>query len=92
MTPVTWGLPRHFLSCILAFRATDNELEVELLAPFREHLSFCPDCAHQYTYVGRLVATIRQRCSRYDAPSQLRLRIIASFPHRGGIVLQEATE
>ena len=73
------------------FKATDNELEAEFLAPFREHLSFCPECAHEFTYLGRLVATIRQRCCRYAAPSQLRVRIIASFPHRGG-VFQEVTE
>ena len=72
------------------FQATDNELAAELLAPFREHLSFCPDCAHQYVYVGKLVATIRQRCCRHAAPSHLKIRILTSFPHRGGI--QEVTE
>ena len=73
------------------FQAADNELEAELLAPFREHLSFCPDCAHHFTYVGKLVAVIRQRCCRYDAPSSLKIRILSSFPHRGGILL-EVTE
>src|SRR5688500_18669051 len=70
------------------FQATDNELEAELLAPFRDHLSSCSDCAHAYVYVGKLVATIRGRCSRYGAPSHLKIRILTSFPHRGG-VLQE---
>jgi mycothiol system anti-sigma-R factor len=73
------------------FRATDNELEAELVAPFKDHLSFCPNCNQQFTYVGRLVATIRLRCCRYDAPSQLRVRILASFPHRGGLY-QEVAE
>jgi hypothetical protein len=73
------------------FQATDNELAADLVAPFREHLSFCPDCAHQFVYVGRLVATIRERCFRYDAPSTLKMRILSSFPHRGG-VLQEVAE
>jgi mycothiol system anti-sigma-R factor len=73
------------------FQATDNELDGELLAPFREHLSFCPDCAHHYVYVGKLVATIRQRCCRFGAPSHLKVRILASFPHRRG-AFQEVTE
>jgi mycothiol system anti-sigma-R factor len=73
------------------FQATDNELPADSLVPFREHLSFCPDCAHQYTYLGRLVAVIRERCCRDAAPSRLKLRILSSFPHRGGM-LQEVAE
>jgi mycothiol system anti-sigma-R factor len=70
------------------FQATDNELPAEILVHFREHLSFCPDCSHKYSYVGRLVAVIRERCCRLDAPSRLKVRILSSFPHRGGM-LQE---
>ena len=73
------------------FRATDNELEPELLAPFREHLSFCPECAHHFGYLNRLLCMVRQRCLRLSAPAQLRVRIVSSFPHRHGR-LWEATD
>ena len=45
------------------FLVTDNELEPELLAPFREHLSFCPACASHFHYLEKLVWLIRERCS-----------------------------
>jgi mycothiol system anti-sigma-R factor len=67
------------------FLVTDNELEPELLAPFREHLSFCPACASHFHYLEKLVCLIRQRCSRVSAPSRVKVRILSSFPHRGGV-------
>jgi anti-sigma factor (TIGR02949 family) len=65
------------------FRATDNELEPELQGPFREHLRLCPECAHHYCYVTKLIGLIRERCGRLPAPSRLKVRILSSFPHRG---------
>jgi len=73
------------------FRDCDNELEPELMLAFREHMIGCPGCAHELAYLRKLVAVIRVRCCRDAAPSQLKVRILASFPHRGG-VLQEALD
>ncbi|HXT23136.1 MAG TPA: hypothetical protein VN923_20470 [Thermoanaerobaculia bacterium] len=65
------------------YRVSDNELEGELLLSFRQHLTFCPLCSRQFDYLSRLLAIVRGRCARYEAPSTLRLRILASFEHRG---------
>jgi mycothiol system anti-sigma-R factor len=73
------------------FRGCDNELDPELFAPFHQHLSFCPGCAQEFAYLRKLVEVIRVRCCRDAAPVQLKVRILASFPHRGGL-LQEALE
>jgi mycothiol system anti-sigma-R factor len=70
------------------FRATDKELEPEADVLFREHLRLCPECAQHFCYVTKLVALIRERCSRLPAPSRLKVRILASFPHRGIIPRQ----
>jgi hypothetical protein len=73
------------------FRECDNELEPELAAALVEHLSLCAACAHRHLVVRKFLAVIRVRCCRDCAPSQLKVRILASFPHRGG-VLQEALD
>ena len=65
------------------YRVTDNELEAELLLSFRYHLSVCSPCCAQFDYLSRLLALVRGRCCRHAAPADLRLRILASFPHRG---------
>lgn len=65
-------------------RASDNELEVELIASFQEHLSCCALCAHRFAYLSKLLALVRGKCYRYSAPSTLRVRILSSFPHRIG--------
>jgi mycothiol system anti-sigma-R factor len=70
------------------FRATDNELEPDAIEPFRDHLRLCPECAHYYCYVTKLVALIRERCMRLPAPSRLKVRILSSFPHRGSLPRQ----
>jgi mycothiol system anti-sigma-R factor len=71
------------------YRVSDNERDAELLAPLREHLSLCPGCAHHFDYVSKLLALVRDRCCREAAPATLRVRILASFPHRGGLVQVE---
>jgi mycothiol system anti-sigma-R factor len=73
------------------FRDCDHELEPELVASLVEHLGRCPHCARHHAYVHKLLAIVRVRCCRDAAPSQLKVRILASFPHRGG-VLQEARD
>ena len=67
------------------YQASDNELDGELLISFRQHLTLCSSCSHRYGFVSRLLAIVRGRCCRYEAPSTLRIRILASFPHRGEI-------
>jgi mycothiol system anti-sigma-R factor len=73
------------------FLVKDNELEPELMAPFREHLTFCPACASHFHYLEKLLCVVRERCSRVSAPSRLKVRILTSFPHRGGL-LREVLE
>ena len=65
------------------YRVTDNELDGELLLSFRQHLTLCPPCSHRYGFVSKLLTVVRVRCCRYVAPATLRIRILASFPHRG---------
>lgn len=60
----------------------DNELEDELLAPFRDHTDGCPHCARRVDYTRKLLLLVRQCCRRESAPERLRVRILASMPHR----------
>ena len=70
-------------------KANDNELEAELLLAFRQHLTFCPPCSRQFQYLSAFLGLVRGRCGRYEAPPTLRLRILASFPHRGDVARLE---
>ena len=67
------------------YQVSDNELEGELLLSFRQHLTLCSSCSHRYGFVSQLLAIVRGRCCRYEAPVTLRTRILASFPHRGEV-------
>jgi len=58
------------------FLLGDDEAERELLAPFREHIGFCPECAQYRDYLRKLLGLVRERCLRYPAPNRLRVRII----------------
>lgn len=60
----------------------DNELEDDLLAPFRHHTDGCPECARRLDYTRKLLFLVRQSCRRRPAPERLRMRILASMPHR----------
>lgn len=60
----------------------DNELEDELMTPFRHHTNGCPECARRLDYTRKLLFLVRQSCQRQSAPERLRLRILASMPHR----------
>jgi mycothiol system anti-sigma-R factor len=72
------------------YRVADNELEAELVVVFRDHLERCPGCAAEFRFVTKVVAIVRARCGRFAAPSSLKLRILASFPHRDGVGLESA--
>ena len=61
----------------------DNEMEEDLLAPFRDHVTTCGDCAKRVDYTRRLLLIVRQKCIRCTAPESLRIRILTSLPHRG---------
>lgn len=60
----------------------DNEMDDDLLTPFRDHVSGCGDCARRIDYTRKLLFVVRQRCLRCSAPDRLRHRILGSMPHR----------
>lgn len=68
---------------IALFLFFDNEMEQELLAPFRDHVSRCTHCAKQMDYTRKLLVIVREKCVRCSAPERLRHRILTSLPHRG---------
>jgi len=63
----------------------DNEMEEELLTPFRDHVSQCNNCAKRVDYTRRLLVIVREKCIRCTAPDKLRHRILTSMPHRGTV-------
>lgn len=68
---------------VVLFLFFDNELEEELLAPFRDHVAGCGHCARQMDYTRKLLLVVRERCHRCAAPDDLRVRILTRMPHRG---------
>ena len=67
----------------ILFLFFDNEMDENLLTPFRDHVSHCGNCARQVDYTRKLLLIVRQRCIRCSAPDRLRHRILTSLPHRG---------
>jgi mycothiol system anti-sigma-R factor len=65
----------------------DNELEEELLTPFRDHVDGCGHCAKQLDYTRKLLLVVREKCTRCCAPETLRHRILTSLPHRRSAIL-----
>jgi mycothiol system anti-sigma-R factor len=63
----------------------DNEMEEELLAPFRDHVAQCGHCAKRMSYTRKLLVIVREKCVRCSAPDRLRHRILTSLPHRGTV-------
>lgn len=72
----------------------DDQLEDDLLAPFRDHVDGCSSCSGKLDYTRKLLIIVRERCSciRQHAPDHLRQRILVSFPHRGDAEVGKATE
>ena len=60
----------------------DNEMEEEMLAPFRDHIGGCGDCAKRVDYTRKLLLIVRERCYRCTCPDRLRQRILTNLPHR----------
>ncbi len=66
----------------VVFLFFDNEMEEEMLTPFRDHVGECGDCAKKVDYTRRLLLIVRERTVRCSAPDRLRHRILISLPHR----------
>jgi mycothiol system anti-sigma-R factor len=60
----------------------DNEMEDEMLTPFRDHVGHCGDCAKRVDYTHKLLLIVREKTVRCCAPERLRLRILTNMPHR----------
>jgi mycothiol system anti-sigma-R factor len=60
----------------------DNEMDEEMLAPFRDHVGGCGNCAKQVDYTRKLLLIVRERTIRCSAPESLRHRILVNLPHR----------
>jgi mycothiol system anti-sigma-R factor len=60
----------------------DNEMQDDLLAPFRDHVARCGECARRMDYTRKLLLVVRERCIRCTAPERLRVRILTNMPHR----------
>lgn len=60
----------------------DNELEEDLMGPFRAHTDGCPGCSRRLDYTRKVLLLVRQCCRREAAPERLRVRILAALPHR----------
>jgi mycothiol system anti-sigma-R factor len=60
----------------------DNEMEEEMLTPFRDHVGQCGDCSKRVDYTRKLLLIVRERTIRCCAPDRLRLRILTNLPHR----------
>jgi mycothiol system anti-sigma-R factor len=60
----------------------DNEMEEDLLTPFRDHVALCGECARRMDYTRKLLLIVREKCVRCSAPERLRYRILGDMPHR----------
>jgi mycothiol system anti-sigma-R factor len=67
---------------LILYRFFDNEMEDDLLTPFRDHVARCGDCARRMDYTRKLLLVVRERCVRCSAPEGLRHRILIAMPHR----------
>ncbi|HEX6203586.1 MAG TPA: mycothiol system anti-sigma-R factor [Thermoanaerobaculia bacterium] len=63
----------------MMFLFVDNELEADLVRPFRHHLDDCSPCAQRVDYTRKFLQLFRTRCTRHSAPDGLRERILGSL-------------
>lgn len=63
----------------MMFLFFDNELEADLVSPFRRHLDGCGPCAQRMDYTRKFLQLFRTRCTRHAAPDGLRERILVSL-------------
>ena len=64
------------------FLFVDNEMEDEMLTPFRDHVGHCGHCAQHVDYTRKLLILVREKIVRCSAPERLRHRILIGMPHR----------
>lgn len=60
----------------------DNEMEEDMLTPFKDHVGKCDGCAKKVDYTRKLLLIVRERTIRCCAPDSLRHRILTHLPHR----------
>jgi mycothiol system anti-sigma-R factor len=60
----------------------DNEMDDEMLTPFRDHVGQCDGCSKKVDYTRKLLLIVRERTVRCCAPDRLRHRILTNLPHR----------
>ena len=63
----------------MMFLFVDNEMQDDLVSPFRSHLDCCGPCAHRVDYTRKFLQLFRTRCTRHAAPDGLRERILGSL-------------
>lgn len=63
----------------MMFLFVDNELEADLVSPFRRHLDGCNPCAERVDHTRKFLQLFRTRCTRHSAPDALRERILGSL-------------
>jgi anti-sigma factor (TIGR02949 family) len=60
----------------------DNEMDDDMLTPFRDHVGSCDGCKKTVDYTRKLLMIVRERTIRCNCPDGLRHRILTSMPHR----------
>jgi mycothiol system anti-sigma-R factor len=63
----------------MMFLFVDNEMQDDLVSPFRRHLDGCGHCAQRMDYTRKFLQLFRTRCTRHSAPDSLRERILGSL-------------
>lgn len=66
----------------LVFRLVDDDLAQDLIVAYRHHLEHCPHCAQCTQRTQYVLTLVRERSPRRQAPKRLRVKILASLPHR----------
>lgn len=64
------------------FLRDEQEMGQEVFLAFRRHVDHCPACARKARFTRRLLMLVRENAAPRPAPSGLRIRILASLPHR----------
>lgn len=63
----------------MMFLFFDNEMQDDLVPPFRSHLDGCGECAQRMDHTRKFLLLFRTRCTRHAAPDRLRERILGSL-------------
>ena len=63
----------------LVDRYIDNELSIELIELFEQHLSSCQKCSAHVNFENSIKESLQRSCSPETAPDKLRQRVIQSI-------------